>query len=113
MASSDDAMAHSVLSGGEIRQALPESATSTVVPGPPGGDLGAGPDVEPLADPFDVPFGGAFLDAEAPGDLAVAQPVRDQGRDLKLPGSEHVVHGLRGGPPRWASGLAQVVQDGA
>ena len=45
----------------------------------PGGDLGARPEPQAQADPFDVTLGGTLVDAQARRDLAVGAPLAHQG----------------------------------
>src|SRR4051794_13671097 len=67
--------------------------------GHPGGDLGAGADSEPEADPLDMSLGGPLLDAQPPGDLPVGQSLGDECSDLQLPWRQLVRVPVRG--PRW------------
>ena len=56
----------------------------------PGGDLGARPEPQAQADPFDVTLGGTLVDAQARRDLAVGAPLAHQARHLALASRQRV-----------------------
>src|SRR5688572_16304108 len=57
--------------------------------GMPGGDASAGLETELGKDVRDVVLDGALRQVQTSGDLSVAEPLRNEGRNLFLQGREH------------------------